>query len=144
MIFSHKKAQKSTRKVYFVPLCGLSLDCSSALSRRLTRHHALRGCQARNRHTIGRAAHVVESDLITKLDRRWIATMFAADSDFQVRSGGPALFKSHLHQTADALAVQFLERVRLQDSFRQIIHNNLTRVVTRKTERRLGQIIRAE
>src|SRR5688572_2566710 len=79
------------------------------------RQSRLRGGQPRDRHPERGAADVVEPDLVTELDRARLAAVLAADADLEVRPGLPSLGDGHLHQPADALAVERLERVDRQD-----------------------------
>src|ERR1044072_4681080 len=44
---------------------------------------SLRRSQTRDRQTEGRAAHVVEPDLVTKGNRGWLAAVLAADADLE-------------------------------------------------------------
>src|SRR5213594_1395054 len=126
-----------------VPL-WLLLQRSPALSRRLARDHRLRRCQSRDRHTVRRTAHIVESHLITKLDRWRIAAVLAADSDFELRTGGPALLHAGPHKRPNTFTIQFLERVGLEDSLRHVVGDDLTRIIARETESRLSQVIGSE
>src|SRR3989442_12002302 len=71
--------------------------------------------KASNRHAEGRATDVVESNLVTELDVVRVATMLAADADFQVRIGSTTLLYCHLHELAYTLTVQGLEGVDRQD-----------------------------
>src|SRR5262249_20344082 len=120
------------------------LDRSSAFSCGFARNDGLRRCQSRDRHPIRGTAHIVESDLITELDRGRIAAVLAADSDFEVRPRGPALFEAHLDEDAHTIAIQLLERIGFQDPFRHVIHNDLAGIIAGETERRLSQVVRAK
>src|SRR5881628_200594 len=131
------------RRSRAVPL-WLLLQRSPALSRRLARDHRLRRCQSRDRHTVRRTAHIVESHLITKLDRWGIAAVLAADSDFELRTGGPALLHAGPHKRPNTFTIQFLERVGLEDSLRHVVGDDLTRIIARETESRLSQVIGSE
>ena len=50
----------------------------------------LRGGQARHRHAVGRARHVVEPEPVAERDRRRVAAVLAADADLEVRARRPA------------------------------------------------------
>ena len=68
--------------------------------------------------------------------------MFAADADFDVGPRLPSLLHRHLHQLSHALAIQHLEGILGEDLALHILKEELTlRVVSRKPEGRLGQII---
>src|SRR5207253_9610401 len=77
----------------------------AAFSRRLARDDRLRRRQSRDRHTIRRTTHIVESHLITKLDRGGIAAVLTANSDFELRTSGPPFLYTSPHKSADTIAV---------------------------------------
>ena len=79
------------------------------------RERRLRRRQPRHRHAEGRAAHVVEPDLVEELDRRRVAAVLAADAELEVRLRRAALRHRDLHQLADAGLVDRRERVLLHD-----------------------------
>src|SRR5699024_3939160 len=76
---------------------------------------SLRGGQTGDGHTEGRAADVVQADVVAELDRRGVAAVLAADAQTQVGTGGAAVGGSHLDQAADADLIQVLERIALVD-----------------------------
>src|SRR5260363_68666 len=67
-----------------------SIAASSGLAGDLLAERRLRGGEARDRHTIGRARHVVHADLVAERDRGRIAAMLAADADLEVGPRGAA------------------------------------------------------
>src|SRR5581483_12149496 len=71
----------------------------------------LRSGQARDGHAEGRAAYVVEADLVAELDALGIATVFAADAKLQGGIGSAPLLGGHLHKLAHAFAVERLEGI---------------------------------
>src|ERR1700687_2112844 len=77
---------------------------------------SLRRGQPRDRHAVGRARDVVQSDLVAERDRSRIAAMLAADPDLDVRAGLAAAGDADLHQLADAVAIDRDEGVDLEDS----------------------------
>src|SRR5881628_2318138 len=91
---SEKNSHISTGRIPLLTEEGNRLDRPSAFCCGFARNNGLRRCQSCDRHPIRGTAHIVESDLIKELDRGRIAAVLAADPDFEVRSGGPALFKA--------------------------------------------------
>ncbi len=79
----------------------------------------MRGRQAGDRDTEGRAGNVVVADHVAPLDRIGVAAMFTADAHFQLGAGLAAIVDRHLHQLAHAFPVQGLERILGQDALRQ-------------------------
>jgi hypothetical protein len=67
---------------------------------------SLSGSQARYRHAEGRAAHVVQANLVAELDGRRIAAVLTADTALQIGAGLAALLNSYLNQLAYAGLVQ--------------------------------------
>src|SRR5436309_12944768 len=76
-------------------------------------------------HPEGRAAHVVEADFVEKFDRRGIATVLAADADFQIRPAAPAFLDGHLDQPTYADPIDGLERVLGQDLLLEVAAEEL-------------------
>ena len=71
--------------------------------------------QTCDRHTEGRAADIVQTNLVAELDAGRISTVLAADAQTQVGTGLTAIMCSHLDQLADTDLVQMLERIALVD-----------------------------
>ena len=76
---------------------------------------SLGSSQTCDRHTEGRAADVVQTNIVAELDAGRIAAVLAADAQTQVGTGLTAVMCSHLDQLADADLVQMLERIALVD-----------------------------
>src|SRR5215475_11456357 len=76
----------------------------------------LRCCQPCRQQTEGRAGDVVEADLMAELDGLWIAAMFAADADLQVRPRVASLGDGALHQLPHAGLIEGGEGVLLEDA----------------------------
>src|SRR5689334_8176140 len=74
----------------------------------------LRRRQPRDRHAVWAARDVVQAHLVAKHHAAWLAAMLAADADLQVRAGRAATLGAELHELADALLVEHLERVVFQ------------------------------
>ena len=74
---------------------------------------SLRSGQTCNGHTEGRAADVVQTDVVAELHARGIAAVLTADAQAQVGTGLTAIVGSHLHQLAHADLIQVLERIAL-------------------------------
>src|SRR5262245_40346280 len=71
----------------------------------------LRRRQPGDRHAEGTAADVVEPDFVAEFYAVGLAAVFAADADFEVAARGTSLLDAKLHQAADAVEVDRLERV---------------------------------
>ena len=93
------------------------LVLSQALTRLLAGvlDRSLSSGQTCDRHTEGRAADIVQTNLVAELDAGRISTVLAADAQTQVGTGLTAIMCSHLDQLADADLVQMLERIALVD-----------------------------
>ena len=76
---------------------------------------SLRSGEAGNGHTEGRAADVVQTNIVAELHARGIAAVLTADAQAQVGAGLTAVMCSHLDQLADADLIQMLERIALVD-----------------------------
>src|SRR5262249_32799368 len=111
---------------------------------RFVRHDRLCGSEASNRYAIGRTAHVIQTDRIAELDRRRLTAMFPADAEFELRPRRASFLGGNLHQGADALLVQYLKWIGLQDSARDVIHDELAGVISRKSKSHLSQIVGSE
>src|SRR6185312_850567 len=64
-----------------------------------------------DRHAIGRAAHVIETDVAAEADRGGIAAMLAANPDLEVRARLAAALFGDSDQLAHAFRVEGDERV---------------------------------
>ena len=82
------------------------------------------------RHTVRRAGYIVQADLVAELDRRRIAAVLAADSEFDIGSCSFALRRSYLYQFAYAFLVKLRKRIRLEYLLLVLIAQELARVVT--------------
>src|SRR6188508_2209851 len=60
------------------------------------------GGEPGHRHAIGRAAHVIEADVLEEVDRRRVAAVFAADAELDARAGGAALGDRDGNELPDA------------------------------------------
>ena len=93
----------------------------------------------------GRAAHVVEAGPVEEGDRLGVAAVLAAHAELQRRPGGPAPLGAQAHQLADAVGVDRLERVALQQPLLEVGgHHPALDVVAAEAERHLGQVVGAE
>ena len=70
--------------------------------------------------------------------------MFAADAQHQARVGFAAQFGGQFDEFADALDVQRVERIRLQQAFVFVLLQELAGVVAGEAESHLGHVVRAE
>ena len=62
--------------------------------------------QTGNRHTVGRAGYIVESNLVAELYRSGIAAMLTADAQFEVRLHRAAQFGGTLNELAYTPEIQ--------------------------------------
>src|SRR5438552_3227853 len=105
----------------------------------------LRRRQSRHRDAERAARHVVEPELVTQMDRVWVAPMLAADPDLHALARLAPLVHGDAHQSPHALLVDGLERVARQDLLLQVADDEGPRgVVARETERGLRQVVGAE
>src|SRR5579884_3452668 len=104
----------------------------------------LRRRQAGDRHAERRAAHVVQPDPVAELHRVRLAAVLAADADLQVRTRRPTLLHADLHQPADALEVDHLERVARHQVVLQVVADERAVVVAAHAETGLRQVVGAE
>ena len=99
----------------------------------------LGGSEPRDRHAIGRARHVVESDLVAERHRCRIAAVFAADADLEARPGLAAAGDADLDEFADAVAVDRNERIDFKNSLGDIGAEEARRVVAADAVGRLDR-----
>src|SRR3954468_5565318 len=85
--------------------------------------------QTRRQHTERRARYVVHADLVTELDRRRFAAVFAADANLQLRIGLAALLHAHANKLSYAFAIENGKRILLQDALAQVRRQELVDVV---------------
>src|SRR6266849_358901 len=78
-------------------------------------HGGLGCCQARDRDPERAARNVVEPDAVAEVDRIRVAAVLAADPHLQLRPRLAALAHGQLHEPADTLFVNRLERVARKD-----------------------------
>src|SRR5229473_1709777 len=104
----------------------------AALGLQLFRCRSLCCRQPRCQHAIRRAGNIVQADLVAELNRRRIATMFAADSNLQVRARLASLFDGSLHQLAHTFLVDGREWIALQNAALNVSRQELADVVTRE------------
>src|SRR5690242_18917287 len=102
------------------------------------------GGEARDRHAIGRAGHVVQPDVVTERDGGRIAAMFAADADLQRWPRLAAALDADLDELADALAVERDERIDLQNALGDIGAKEARGIVAADAVGGLRQIVGAE
>ena len=92
----------------------------------------------------GEQADVGQAVLEAELDRGGIATLLAADSDFEGRAGGAASGDGHFNELADAGLVDGLERVNGDDFLVDIVIEEPADVVAAEAVGHLGQVVGAE
>src|SRR5438128_178243 len=80
------------------------------------RDDRLRGGEPGDRDAERRARDVIQPDPIAEGDRRWLATVLAADPNLHVRFGLPPEVGAHCDELADAMLVEDLERISREDA----------------------------
>ena len=104
----------------------------------------LSGSQASQRHTVGAARNIVETNLVEGLDRVRIAAMFATHAAHQVGIALVTQLNAHLHELGNA-RVDGRERVVRQQLLSEVLRNELSlNVVAAEAERRLGEVVGTE
>src|ERR1700722_11556741 len=73
-----------------------------------------------------------------------IAAMFAADAEFQISPSRASAFCSHTHEFANAINIDRDKRIARNQTARQILRKEISRIVAAHAERRLRQIIGTE
>ena len=100
--------------------------------------------KAGKRDTERRARDVVEANSIVEFDGGSIATGLAADTDKEVLIGGTATLDGHLHEFADAVDINGLERIEFINLAVVVVGKELTGIVTGEAHSELGEIVRAK
>src|ERR1051325_8299728 len=104
----------------------------------------LRRSEARHRHAVRWSGDVVQAAGAEEADGIGGSAVLAADADLEVRVRSAAALRAELHQLPDALLVDRLERVLLQDFLVDVLRQERAGVVARVAERHLCQVVRAE
>src|SRR6202451_3400064 len=100
--------------------------------------------QARGENAKRRAGYVLHPHLVAELDRRGVAAVFAADSDFKTGPGLASAFDSDANQFTHAIAIDDREGILLDDAFGEIGWQDFVDVIARETKCGLSEIIGAE
>ena len=74
-------------------------------------------------------------------DRFRVSTMFATDADFEIRTCGTAPIDTNLHQLANTVLVNRLERVSRNDVVFEVVANESFVIVAAHAESRLRQVV---
>src|SRR5581483_7263770 len=105
----------------------------------------LGGGEPRERHAVRRAGDVVEAEPVAERDRARLAAVLAADTELELAPRRAAALDGDPHQAADAVLVEDLERVPLEDAVVQVAREELALgVVARDAERGLREVVGAE
>ena len=91
-----------------------------------------------------RTRNVVQAGVMAEFHRARFAAVLAADTTLELRFYAAAFEYGFAHQLADAVLVEHLERVVLQDAFFDVNGQEFRYVVAREPERHLRQVVRAE
>src|SRR5881396_2545612 len=95
--------------------CFLSHRRPRSVNYALFFERRLRCGETGDRHTERRAGHIVHAHVVTELHRRRLAAVLPADADLELGPRSPAEPDRQLDELADALLVEHLEWVVLQD-----------------------------
>ena len=90
------------------------------LFRELFLYCSLRRSQSGNRHTERRAAYIIQAYFVAEFYRRWLTTMLAANTAFQIGTNGTTLFCCHTYKLTYTILVEYLERIDFQNLLLQI------------------------
>src|SRR5208283_3616377 len=88
--------------------------------------------------------YVGETELVAELHRVRVATVFAADAQFDARAALVALLDRDLHELAHAGLIDRGKRVGFADFQLRIRREEAARVVAAHPEAGLGEVVRAE
>src|ERR1043166_4798652 len=138
---------KGERKFSPLPPLPFPLSPSLLVSRGRAVLHLQRGLrrgEAGDGHAERRAGDVVEADEVAEGYRARLAAVLAADADLEAGLRRAPALRADLHQLADAVAVQDLERVVGQNLHLDVLREEAARIVARQAEGGLGEIVRAE
>src|SRR5512141_2530617 len=95
------------------PGCFFGDSSRLLIARRIAQRRLCRR-QPRDRHAVWAARDVAQAHLVAERHAAWLAAVLATDAGLQVRAGRAAALGAHLHQLTDALLVEHLEWVILQ------------------------------
>src|SRR5438093_8203772 len=74
-------------------------------------HGSLGGGEARHRHAVWRATHIVQAEDVAEANRGRVSPMLAADPDLEIAAGFAALVDGDRHQAPHALGIQGFEGI---------------------------------
>src|SRR6202012_774682 len=100
--------------------------------------------EPRDRHAIGRARDVVETDVVAEGDGGGIAAMLAANADLEVRPRLAAALHADLDELADSFAINRDEGIDLEDALGDVGTEEARGIVAADAVGRLRQIVSAE
>src|SRR5581483_11578078 len=104
----------------------------------------LRGGEARDGYTEGRAGHVVEPGRVEEGDRCRVAAVLAADADLEIGPHPAAALGADPHQLAHAVGIDGDERIDLENAALRVVGENRCGIVARQPQAGLRQIVGAE
>src|SRR2546422_5108235 len=91
------------------------------------------------------ARDVVQSDRVTELDARGVASVFAANADLEIPANLATLSDAYPHELTDPVAVDCLERVARENPLLDVIEEELwLRVIAAVSHRSLREVVRPE
>ena len=105
---------------------------------------SLCGGEARDGDTEGRATDVVHALFVAEYDGGGIAAVLAADPDLETLFGGAAEPDAGGDELPDAVAVDGLEGILVQDVLAEIFGEEGVSVVAAEAERELSEVVGAE
>src|SRR5690349_6208289 len=104
----------------------------------------LSGRQPSDRHSKGRAGHIVHAQSVAKGYGGGIPSVLPTDPELEVRANATPQLAGHADELADPCLVQYLERVVLDDAVFQIVRKEATGIITRQPPGGLSQIVGPE
>ena len=63
------------------------------------------GCEASDGHAIRAAGNVVDPDLVTEVDRLWVAAVLTTETELEIASSKPAVLNRHSHERSHAIDI---------------------------------------
>src|SRR5437763_17015357 len=93
----------------------VSRRLDAPLARLLLGHSGLCRRQPGDGHPVRRTTDVVQPDLMAEHDAGGVASVFPADSDFQLLAGLATTRHADFHQPPDAVLIDRLERIAADD-----------------------------
>ena len=95
-------------------------------------------------NAVWRAGYVGQASFVAEFYGCWVAAVFAADAQFDVRTGLFTQFSCHFNQFTNTGLVQFSEWIAFIDLVGVVVVEEFTSVVTGEAEGHLSQVVGTE